>query len=186
MIQITPPSQFKQVPWKNGQGSTIELAINPGGSADSFDWRLSIATVAENGTFSDFSGYTRNQVLLAGNGMTLLHNGESVDRLHSVLATACYDGSSQTSATLCDGRITAFNLITRSARYRAELATYNEAAVANLAPCDHCFIYSHSKSVNLSNQQLLPAGHLMQITGEQLGELSVSGSEMIVICLFAY
>ena len=30
MIEILAPKQFKTIPWKNGQGETIELAINEG------------------------------------------------------------------------------------------------------------------------------------------------------------
>jgi len=55
MLTIISPQQFKQIPWKNGKGTTTELAISDGGTLDHFAWRLSIASVVEDGEFSDFS-----------------------------------------------------------------------------------------------------------------------------------
>ena len=52
MINIIAPKQFKTVAWKNGLGETTELAINRGGTLNSFDWRLSMASVVEDGVFS--------------------------------------------------------------------------------------------------------------------------------------
>ena len=40
------------VPWKNGGGSTREIACGPAGAGmDGFDWRASIATIAAPGPF---------------------------------------------------------------------------------------------------------------------------------------
>ena len=52
MINIITPEQFNTIPWKNGKGQTTELAISENGSIDDFDWRLSIASVVEDGAFS--------------------------------------------------------------------------------------------------------------------------------------
>ena len=47
MLNIIPPSQFKSIPWKNGKGTTTELAVSAGGSMQDFDWRISMADVAD-------------------------------------------------------------------------------------------------------------------------------------------
>jgi len=60
LITIISPQQFKKTPWKNGKGETTELAISEGGTLENFDWRLSIASVTEDGAFSYFTGYCRN------------------------------------------------------------------------------------------------------------------------------
>ncbi|WP_344566156.1 HutD/Ves family protein [Streptomyces axinellae] len=49
-----------RMPWKNGSGSTREVAAQPVGSrlAD-FDWRVSVADVGGDGPFSPFPGVDR-------------------------------------------------------------------------------------------------------------------------------
>ena len=36
MISVLSPELFKTIPWKNGQGETIELAMNYGGNLNDF------------------------------------------------------------------------------------------------------------------------------------------------------
>jgi hypothetical protein len=56
--------------WRNGGGETREIISWPPGQAD-FDWRASIATVAQDGPFSAFPGIARSITLLSGEGMQL-------------------------------------------------------------------------------------------------------------------
>ena len=55
-MRILRAADYRRMPWKNGSGETVEVAVfPPGASIDDFDWRISIATVAaENGAFSLF------------------------------------------------------------------------------------------------------------------------------------
>ena len=82
MISVLSPELFITIPWKNGQGETIELAMNYGGHLDDFVWRLSMASVVEDGVFSDFSGYQRNLILIEGNGINLQHDDSKIDKLN--------------------------------------------------------------------------------------------------------
>ena len=102
------PSDFVTVPWKNGKGETIELAINPGGTLAQFDWRLSIATVVEDGEFSDFSGVERNLILIEGNALHLHHQLAGVETKYNLdkkLSFATFDGASKTLGHLPAGPI---------------------------------------------------------------------------------
>ena len=68
-------------PWKNGGGATREIACWPPGTGlDSFDWRISVATIAADGAFSVFSGIDRSITLLSGDGV-LLHGERGTHRL---------------------------------------------------------------------------------------------------------
>jgi environmental stress-induced protein Ves len=52
------------VPWKNGGGTTRQLAVGPAdATADDFLWRLSIARIDAPGSFSVFSGIDRTILL---------------------------------------------------------------------------------------------------------------------------
>ena len=45
-IRLVDRRTARQLPWKNGQGVTLELAIAPPGAGlDDFDWRISSARV---------------------------------------------------------------------------------------------------------------------------------------------
>ncbi len=56
--------------WKNGLGRTAEIARAPA-QGDSFDWRLSIATIGADGAFSAFAGCERTLMPIAGGGLAL-------------------------------------------------------------------------------------------------------------------
>jgi len=55
--------------WSNGAGRTVELARHPAG--EPFDWRLSIATVADDTSFSHLPGVDRVLMPLSPGGLTL-------------------------------------------------------------------------------------------------------------------
>ena len=63
---------YRVMPWKNGGGSTTELAIFPETAGmDHFVWRLSTATVAQDGAFSHFTQIDRSLAVLTGTGLVL-------------------------------------------------------------------------------------------------------------------
>ncbi|MBM7325185.1 HutD family protein, partial [Agrobacterium sp. S2] len=48
------------MPWKNGGGVTTEIIVHPAkASMADFDWRISMANVAQDGPFSIFPGVDR-------------------------------------------------------------------------------------------------------------------------------
>ena len=71
------------VPWKNGGGVTREIVCYPAGAdIQSFEWRMSIAEVARDGPFSDFSGIDRVITLLSGNGIRLVsQQGDTYNKI---------------------------------------------------------------------------------------------------------
>jgi hypothetical protein len=71
-VIFLPAAQRAAKPWKNGGGVTREVAAFPPGSGlDRFDWRVSIADVAEDGPFSIFPGIERTLTILSGDGIAL-------------------------------------------------------------------------------------------------------------------
>lgn len=104
--------------WKNGGGTTCELAVCPdGASLDDFVWRASMAEVAADGDFSFFPGIDRTIVLLGGAGMELDLTPPTDDPVHHALREpfAPFDFTGETSlkATLVDGPTHDFNLMVR-------------------------------------------------------------------------
>src|SRR5215467_2608211 len=71
-VRIVRASECRTTAWKNGGGSTTEIAVAPpGASLDHFDWRVSMARVASDGPFSEFSGIDRTLAVVAGGGLFL-------------------------------------------------------------------------------------------------------------------
>jgi environmental stress-induced protein Ves len=69
-------SSLHAVPWKNGLGTTRELAIYPSGAdTESFLWRISIADVTDAAPFSSFPGVDRSITLLEGAGFIMTLDG---------------------------------------------------------------------------------------------------------------
>jgi len=71
-FKIHPPESFRTLPWRNGLGSTVELLLENSTQRKEFSWRLSIASVATGGPFSDFSGYDRRCYYSKGRALRLI------------------------------------------------------------------------------------------------------------------
>jgi len=188
LIKIIPPEQFKTTLWKNGKGKTTELAISDEGTLEDFDWRLSMANVVEDGTFSYFTGYLRNLILIDGNGIDLQHDQSKTDRLDSLLSFATFDGGCNTVATLTSGPIIDINVITKADKYHVTVTTCTDRQDVNLRACTHCFIYCLNADASLSSQDdsintTLSAGHLMQLSQVDSDHLQINGENMIVVHL---
>ena len=64
-------------PWKNGGGTTREVAVSPDGAGlDDFAWRVSLAELREPGAFSSYPGVSRSLLLLEGEPVRLDIDGE--------------------------------------------------------------------------------------------------------------
>ena len=112
------------MPWKNGGGSTTEIAIGPAGaSLDAFDWRISMAQVASDGPFSMFDGIDRTLAVIAGGGMELRIG----DKAPVVISSSdseprSFPGDVPTTARLMAGEITDLNVMTRRDRFTHRVA----------------------------------------------------------------
>ena len=192
MIRIIPPESFKSIPWKNGKGTTSELAISQGGNLSEFDWRLSIASVTEDGEFSDFSGYLRNLILIEGNGIDLQHyQGESekqIDHLSSLLDFATFDGGCRTLGKLHNGPIKDLNLMTRAGKYDCHVETWVNHETRKLKLSTLNFVFSLSGTTRMTNtdSQIIaefPMQHLACIDEFEGEMVSIPGEKVVFIGL---
>ncbi|XOK14003.1 HutD family protein [Agrobacterium tumefaciens] len=112
-------SDYKRMPWKNGGGETVEIAIFPPGSAvDDFDWRISMATVASDGPFSIFPGIDRTLSILEGDSMALAIATADPLLLTVESQPLPFPADVPVNATLPDGAITDLNVMTRRSTFR--------------------------------------------------------------------
>jgi uncharacterized protein len=118
--QLYRASTYVSTPWKNGLGSTLEVARDGGEGLDGFGWRLSIADIDESNGFSSFSGYQRVISVLEGAGMRLEVDGQLSAPLLAFESFA-FSGDSHVHCHLLQGAIRDFNLIYSPARCSARL-----------------------------------------------------------------
>ena len=147
------------MPWKNGQGSTTELAVEPPGAMlDDFLWRVSIAELRAPGPFSTFPGYDRIITQLDGPPMTLTHGGGLPLTLQPLVPHA-FSGDDETDCDVA-GIAHDFNLIVRRDHARATLAVHRLGEGEVLACVDSAATVMHLLEGGLvaSGEELLAAG----------------------------
>jgi environmental stress-induced protein Ves len=129
-------------PWKNGGGSTREIACwPPGADLATFDWRISIATIGQGGPFSVFEGIDRQIMLLDGDGVQLRSRDGTVDhRLDAPHRPFAFSGDVALDCTLLGGSSNDFNVMTRRGRCRAELQLLD--AAAEIDACRHGLLFA--------------------------------------------
>lgn len=113
-MKILRHDDYKVMPWKNGGGITTEIAVFPpesGLGATPFQWRVSIADVAQDGPFSKFTGYDRHIMLLEGKGMRLDTEESGAIDLTSPYRPVAFSGDWSVDGHLVDGPVRDFNLM---------------------------------------------------------------------------
>jgi environmental stress-induced protein Ves len=174
-LEVRPAASRTVTPWKNGQGSTAELAKHPPeadlGRAD-FLWRVSIATIKESGPFSSFPGYDRHIALLSGEPPVLVH--EEGDRLTRFalepLQPHLFSGDWTTRCELPGGPCRDFNVIAhRGATLARVEPVVSEVAVTRrrLLSCDWHLLYVEAGSMRVTQgaaAQDLTAGDVLMMT----------------------
>lgn len=121
MATFIPHECLRAAPWKNGGGSTTEIAIAPPDAGfDDFDWRISLATITADGPFSSFPGIDRSLMLVDGPGVQLTLDGARTVALTAAQPMLWFPGEAAVLAQV-KGITTDFNVMTRRDRCRHQL-----------------------------------------------------------------
>ncbi len=132
-MRIIRSSEYRRMPWKNGGGETVEIAISPAdASLDAFDWRVSMAHVASSGPFSRFPGVDRTLVVLAGTGIRLKVAGRGAVSIDRETPPFVFSGDQPAEADLIGGPIDDLNAMTRRASHRHRLSRIQTAGAVRL------------------------------------------------------
>ena len=134
-LRVIRAASLRATPWKNGGGTTTEIAAAPpGASLDAFDWRVSMARVATDGPFSSFAGIDRTLAVVSGDGMELAIEGCAIVMLGSHSAPLAFAGDVPTSARLTAGAITDLNVMTRRGQFTHQMVRLAQPASCELTP----------------------------------------------------
>ena len=155
--QVIHLKDIPPTPWRNGGGTTRELLAWP--QVEAWQWRASVAEVAQAGPFSSFAGVKRWFAVLGGDGVCLTVDGH-MQMLVKGEAPLAFDGAAQTSCELLGGATQDFNLMVqagRSARMQRvnsslELTTKTPKIIAAYAHCETASVQIGSQKHSLPKQ----------------------------------
>ena len=140
------PEDMVSMPWKNGRGTSHELAIWPQEAVfarGEGDWRIARASFREGGPFSRFEGYDRLLVVLAGEGLVLDHGTACPRRRLRRNEVWRFAGEWDTTAMLEGGPIDDLNILMRRGRAEGSLELLmlgTRRSVEALEP-EHTFLH---------------------------------------------
>ncbi|MHB8148437.1 MAG: HutD/Ves family protein [Vulcanimicrobiaceae bacterium] len=103
---------YRRVPWKNGYGNSLDIAMATGSEPA---WRISLASIERAGPFSDFTGYDRTIAIVKGSGCELRFDDGALVTLEP-LEPYSFRGERVVRASLLDGPVEALNAMTRRAQ----------------------------------------------------------------------
>ena len=194
MNRLIQYASLRPTPWKNGGGVTTELAMSPPGAGlDDFDWRVSLASIAEDGPFSQFPGVDRTLVLVAGDGV-LLDFGDERVVLSPSEPLVEFAGEDPVHATISgpiSGQATLdFNVLTRRGRYRHRIEPFvvcGSVPLPRRSGTTLVFLADgESLSVGSARERLaLVRYDLLVLDGEQAWTLESAQATVFVVDLIA-
>src|SRR5690349_352033 len=128
-MRILRSSHHRLMPWKNGSGETLEVALfPPDASLDDFAWRVSMAKVAASGPFSKFTGTDRVLAVLEGE-MKLSVTGEADVVLSTQSPAHRFAGDAVAHAELIS-TVTDLNVMVRRDAFSADVRKLNSTEVS--------------------------------------------------------
>lgn len=162
MASILTQASRNVMPWKNGGGSTTEIYVSPpGADFASFDWRISLASIAATGPFSSFPGIDRSLSLVAGAGVDLQIVDEGEKSLAIALRlgqteTVQFRGEAKVDAQIVQGETLDFNVMTRRTRCQHQFARLNLSGTQTWQTNGQqalIFVATGSAGINTAGQQ---------------------------------
>ena len=193
LTELIAANNFKRMPWKNGKGETTELIAMHDPLTNELVYRLSVASVTLDGDFSDFSGFQRTLMMIAGNGIALSHQTQATQNPTQTLTRqyqyCSFDGGWKTKAKLIDGAITDFNVIFNPQRVSAKVFVVKDGESNDIENHDNeLFLFAHKEPSTCSlldgkipKEIKIPSGDLLHISNSDAARITVAGGGLICV-----
>jgi environmental stress-induced protein Ves len=97
--------------------------------------------MTRDGPFSDYTGYDRTIVLLAGSGFELTFGDGTVARVDGVSPIYSCSGERPVTCRLLGSSVRVFNTITRQTRYRQTVDIVSQLARITVAAGDRIYVH---------------------------------------------
>ena len=177
-VQLLRAVDRAPVPWKNGGGVTREIAAWPARSdLDSFDWRVSMATVETGGPFSNFPGIDRVLVVLEGELVLTINDGADLT-IDSRSEPAAFPGDAAVIAKTPSAPVTDLNVMTR--RGRASATVFAAPKTPPPDPFDWLLLLSRREALSVhayGDLFHLSENDALMIAGGDVAALEIESTE---------
>ncbi|BCG95179.1 HutD/Ves family protein [Mesorhizobium sp. 131-2-1] len=185
-MRILRAAGYRVMPWKNGGGTTTEVAVSPDGAGlDDFDWRVSMARIEAGGAFSSFAGIDRTLCVLEGQGIVLDIAGGAPAELTAASAPFSFPADVPTGAVLISGPITDLNVMTRRGRMAHTVERLTVAAPLEIeAEADTTLVLPLDREIMLvgdTPDRLGPLDALVLDRGARKPRLEPIGSTILFV-----
>lgn len=183
--RLLKPSEFHAMPWKNGAGTTTELAIEPENATleSGFQWRLSLADVRSDGPFNAYPDCERTVMLLKGKGLELDFNGHGRKRLENPYEPVMFPGEWHAASHLLDGPCRDFNVIThRGLTHKVCILKPDPRAVLPAAPTRLIFCLQGKARVSPSGNAL-GRNDLLRLDDAGVVEVTAEAPETLLVAI---
>jgi hypothetical protein len=139
MITPLDPAGYRRTPWKNGGGVTVDIAEHEDA------WRFGRTPITTPGPFSDYSGFDRAQVLVAGRGLVLKTPDGEID-VRTPLKPVAFAGETPIVSRLESGPVEVVNLIGNRAKVRVDLQVLHAGAAMGRSAGTHIVYAAHGSA----------------------------------------
>jgi len=158
VITLLAPLQYRRTPWKNGGGVAIDVATDEATGGEV--WRFGRTAIPVPGPFSDYTGYDRVQVLIAGQGLVLDGPEGEID-LRTPFKVVRYKGELPLVSRLEAGPVEVVNLIGLRAKAKVDMQVLDAGKSLQLGEGLH-FAYAPTEAAKVADRDL-PADHSLRI-----------------------
>ncbi|MBL9118941.1 MAG: HutD family protein [Phycisphaerae bacterium] len=142
MIRVLPSDALRRMPWKNGRGTTLEIASDSPAPGEPWTWRFSVADVPESGPFSRFEGCERLIGCVDGRGMRLVIDDAAPRDVPAAGPGLRFSGEANTIGHLIDGPVRDANLMYARHLWRGELEVLRDAASRRIERFGSAMVYA--------------------------------------------
>lgn len=136
MITLLDPAGYRRTPWKNGGGTTVDIAAANG------VWQFGRTPIVKPGAFSDYTGFNRVQALVAGSGLVLETPEGEID-VRQPFRPVRFKGETPITSRLEAGPVEVVNLLGRRDQVAIEMAVLDEGRTVVLRPGTHIAYTPH-------------------------------------------
>jgi uncharacterized protein len=175
MITHLDPSHYRRTPWKNGRGTTVDIA------EDDDVWRFGRTPIVNDGPFSDYSGFDRIQVLIGGKGLVLETPDGEID-VRVPFKPVRFAGETPVTSRLEAGPVEVVNLIGARDKVKIDLDILDSGQRGPVGYGTHVIYCTDGPAILDVDGKLhrLPAHHALRIDTVRSTMLACKGGRVIV------